>query len=71
MLVALHWGGEYAHAPSAFNASSPTGSPGTDITAIYGHPFADRRPVEAGARHVGQICGLGNLLAGQGSTARA
>lgn len=70
VLVALHWGDEYAHSPSAYQlqiADRLTRSP--DITMIYGHHAHVVQPIRmVNGRPL--IFGLGNLLADQGTVAQ-
>lgn len=69
VIVALHWGEEYVHAPSAFQvevARRLTRS--EDITFLYGHHAHVVQPIEK-VNGTWVIYGLGNLLAGQGDTA--
>lgn len=69
VIVALHWGDEYSHAPSAFQvdvADRLTRS--KDITLVYGHHAHVVQPIRR-VHGTWVIYGLGNLLAGQGTTA--
>ena len=69
MLVALHWGDEYSHSPSAYQldvADRLTRSP--DITLVYGHHAHVVQPIRR-LHGTWVVFGLGNLLAGQGTTA--
>ncbi|MFN8194156.1 MAG: CapA family protein [Nocardioidaceae bacterium] len=69
VLVALHWGDEYSHTPSAFQrdlADRLTRDP--DITLVYGHHAHVVQPIER-IHGTWVVFGLGNLLAGQGTTA--
>lgn len=69
VIVALHWGDEYAHAPSAFQvdvAHRLTRS--KDITLIYGHHAHVVQPIRK-VNGTWVIYGLGNLVAGQRNTA--
>jgi poly-gamma-glutamate synthesis protein (capsule biosynthesis protein) len=67
--VALHWGDEYSHEPSAFQvdlAKKLTRSP--DITMIYGHHAHVTQPIrKVNGKWV--VFGLGNLLADQKTVA--
>lgn len=69
VLVALHWGDEYSHEPSTFQRDlADRLTRDRDITAIYGHHAHVVQPIE---RVHGNwvVFGLGNLLAGQATTA--
>jgi poly-gamma-glutamate synthesis protein (capsule biosynthesis protein) len=69
VLVALHWGDEYSHAPSAYQrdvADRLTRSP--DVTLVYGHHAHVVQPIRR-VNGTWVIYGLGNLLAGQRNTA--
>lgn len=69
VVVALHWGDEYAHTPSAYQvdvAERLTRS--EDVTLIYGHHAHVTQPIRK-VNGTWVIYGLGNLLAGQGTTA--
>lgn len=69
VLVALHWGDEYAHSPSPYQldvADRLTRSP--DITLVYGHHAHVVQPIRR-LHGTWVVFGLGNLLAGQGTTA--
>lgn len=69
VLVALHWGDEYSHTPSAFQRDlADRLSRDPDITAIYGHHAHVVQPIER-VHGTWVVYGLGNLLAGQGTTA--
>ena len=69
VLVALHWGDEYSHQPSAYQldvADRLTRSP--DITLVYGHHAHVVQPIRR-VNGTWVVYGLGNLLAGQRNTA--
>jgi poly-gamma-glutamate synthesis protein (capsule biosynthesis protein) len=69
VLVALHWGDEYHHEPSAFQidlARRLSRSP--DITLIYGHHAHVTQPIRK-VHGTWVVFGLGNLLADQGTVA--
>ncbi len=69
VLVALHWGDEYSHAPSAYQrdvAERLTRSEA--ITLLYGHHAHVVQPIER-VNGTWVMFGLGNLLAGQSTTA--
>ena len=71
VLVALHWGDEYSHAPSAFQrglADLLTRHP--DLTLVYGTHAHVVQPI-ARLNGTWVIFGLGDLLAGQGAAASA
>lgn len=69
VLVALHWGDEYSHAPSPYQvdvARRLTRS--SDISLVYGHHAHVTQPIRR-VNGTWVVYGLGNLLAGQGTTA--
>jgi poly-gamma-glutamate synthesis protein (capsule biosynthesis protein) len=69
VVVALHWGEEYSHTPSAYQldlADRLTRS--RDISLIYGHHAHVVQPIRR-VNGTWVVFGLGNLLAGQGTTA--
>jgi poly-gamma-glutamate synthesis protein (capsule biosynthesis protein) len=69
VVVALHWGDEYSHSPSAFQrdvADRLTHS--GDISLLYGHHAHVVQPITR-VNGTWVVYGLGNLLAGQGTTA--
>lgn len=69
VLVALHWGDEYSHEPSAFQrALADRLTRDKDITAIYGHHAHVVQPIER-IHGTWVVFGLGNLIAGQATTA--
>ena len=70
VLVSLHWGNEYQHAPSAFQRQvAATLMTGGEIDAILGHHAHVIQPVE---RISGNpvVYGMGNFLSGQRPTER-
>lgn len=69
VIVALHWGDEYSHAPSAFqvDAADRLTRPGV-IDLVYGHHAHVVQPIRR-VHGTWVVFGLGNLLAGQGTTA--
>ena len=69
VLVALHWGDEYSHSPSTFQldvADRLTRSGEVDL--VYGHHAHVVQPIRR-VNGTWVVFGLGNLLAGQGTTA--
>ena len=69
VLVALHWGDEYSHEPSAFQRDlADRLTRDKDITAIYGHHAHVVQPIER-IHGTWVVFGLGNLIAGQATTA--
>lgn len=69
VMVALHWGAEYSHAPSSSQldiADRLTRS--KDIALVYGHHAHVVQPVRK-VNGTWVVFGLGNLLAGQRTTA--
>ncbi len=69
VIVALHWGDEYAHDPSAYQLDiAKRLTRGTDVSLVYGHHAHVVQPIRK-INGTWVIFGLGNLLAGQGTTA--
>lgn len=69
VLVALHWGDEYSTTPSAYQRDlAERLTRDKDITAIYGHHAHVVQPIER-LHGTWVVFGLGNLLAGQRTTA--
>lgn len=69
VLVALHWGEEYSHTPSAYQRDiADRLARDREITLIYGHHAHVVQSIEK-IHGTWVIFGLGNLLAGQGTTA--
>ena len=69
VVVALHWGDEYSHSPSAFQldvADRLTRAGVIDL--VYGHHAHVVQPIRR-VNGTWVVFGLGNLLAGQGTTA--
>lgn len=69
VLLALHWGDEYSHAPSAFQEDLAARlTRNRDITVIYGHHAHVVQPIRR-IHGTWVVFGLGNLVAGQATTA--
>lgn len=69
VLVALHWGDEYQHRPSAFQLSLARQlSRSPDITLLYGHHAHVVQPIRR-VNGMWVLFGLGNLLADQATVA--
>ncbi len=69
VIVALHWGDEYSHAPSAFQLDvAERLTRAGQIDLVYGHHAHVVQPIRR-VNRTWVVFGLGNLLAGQGTTA--
>ena len=70
VLVSLHWGNEYQHAPSSFQRQvAATLMTGGEVDAILGHHAHVVQPVERIAGNP-VVYGMGNFLSGQRPTER-